>query len=637
MKIRSVLIIILLIVGPGCGSGSDNNADTSANTASSLEATADTVFPVHLSNLNGTGSTTIWIPKGRPVYALLVSGFHQNRNLDMFHFYNFAKCVLEKGGYVHYAWWNNLLAPYMENPLHDDDSVPSTEIVPYHDMWGQYNWFTWWPKPYPDKAIPAEDYQFQADARELLTTIREHNAQAAIILVGHSMGGDAVVRLADNMPADFDIDLLAPIDPVGNRTCMPTDPPSGNFLTHCSGDHHFKRYYAVRNDWWFFPSKRELGTNIKYLYHRWQNEYQPPFDWLSDELFEHHATHVTSIHQGSTNVQFEAITNLRSGEVVPPPDGPNYLGGLDGHGEIVGFRGVYPNFLPEGKFWLAFESWPLALKAPEYWPSLDIERTFDKEEDRANVRNLRVSLLKSWENDPSYLDTYDWGPTNPEYCMVSGDLCTVLQAEVNLQPSADAGPDQIVECSGPDGTPVTLDGSDSFDPNDDLLSFTWTGPFGILTGDVISTEFPQGTHTITLTVDDGRGKTDSDTVTVTVTDSAAPAISLSLSPDILWPPNHKMVDIAASIQVSDTCDDNPVVELVSISSSEADNGLGDGDTSDDIQGASYGTDDRTFSLRSERAGSGTGRVYTINYGAADISGNVTNATAEVTVFHDRGK
>ncbi len=256
---------------------------------------------------------TIEIPNGRPIYALLVSGFHQNKNLDMFHYYNFAKCLLEKGAYVHYAWWNNLLAPYMEEPLHNNGSVPSTEIVPYHDMWGQYNWFTWWPKPYPDKAIPAEDFQFQKDATALLKAIRQHNPDAAIILVGHSMGGDAVVRLADKMPGDFDIDLLAPIDPVGNRTCMPSYSP-GTFLNpnHCSGDNHFKRFYAVRNDWWFFPSKRQFGTNIKYLYHRWQEEYQPPFDWLSKELFAftHPRPHSQSIGEGTTNVQAKVETSL---------------------------------------------------------------------------------------------------------------------------------------------------------------------------------------------------------------------------------------------------------------------------------------------------------------------------------------
>jgi hypothetical protein len=64
--------------------------------------------------------------------------------------------------------------------------------------------------------------------------------------------------------------------------------------------------------------------------------------------------------------------------------------------------------------------------------------------------------------------------------------------------------------------------------------------------------------------------------------------------------------------------------------------MGDGHTSDDVQGASFGTDDREFLLRAERTGRGTGRIYTVTYEATDASGNLTDATAEVTVSHDQG-
>jgi len=48
----------------------------------------------------------------------------------------------------------------------------------------------------------------------------------------------------------------------------------------------------------------------------------------------------------------------------------------------------------------------------------------------------------------------------------------------NLPPTANAGPDQTVECTSPSGANVMLDGSASSDPNGDALTFTWTGSFG---------------------------------------------------------------------------------------------------------------------------------------------------------------
>ena len=85
--------------------------------------------------------------------------------------------------------------------------------------------------------------------------------------------------------------------------------------------------------------------------------------------------------------------------------------------------------------------------------------------------------------------------------------------------------------------------------------------------------------------------------------------------------------------MSDNCDPNPVVRLVSIVSNEPDNGLGDGDTANDIQGVALGTDDRAFQVRSERAGVGSGRIYTITYEAEDASGNKTTKQAVVMIPH----
>jgi uncharacterized repeat protein (TIGR01451 family) len=102
---------------------------------------------------------------------------------------------------------------------------------------------------------------------------------------------------------------------------------------------------------------------------------------------------------------------------------------------------------------------------------------------------------------------------------------------VNRSPVADAGPDQTVALTSPEGTVVTLDGSASHDPDSDHLTFSWSGPFGTQTGATISPTLPAGTHTITLTVDDGRGSTASDSVTVIIGSGADLSITATATPD----------------------------------------------------------------------------------------------------------
>jgi len=113
-----------------------------------------------------------------------------------------------------------------------------------------------------------------------------------------------------------------------------------------------------------------------------------------------------------------------------------------------------------------------------------------------------------------------------------------------------------------------------------------------------------------------------------VCDEIAPAFEdVTVSPDTLWPANHKYVNVNATVTVSDNFDPSPVVELVSITSSEPDNGLGDGDFPNDI----VIVDDFNFKLRAERSGTnGEGRTYTITYRVTDACGNF--AEQSVTVF-----
>jgi len=121
-----------------------------------------------------------------------------------------------------------------------------------------------------------------------------------------------------------------------------------------------------------------------------------------------------------------------------------------------------------------------------------------------------------------------------------------------------------------------------------------------------------------------------------VVDTTPPELTVSVAPSVLWPPNHKFVPIAVTVEVSDACDTSPDIRLVSITSNEQPNGNGSGNTNPDISGAALGTDDRQFELRAERSGNGTGRIYSITYEAEDASGNVTTRTVTVNVPQSQG-
>lgn len=132
----------------------------------------------------------------------------------------------------------------------------------------------------------------------------------------------------------------------------------------------------------------------------------------------------------------------------------------------------------------------------------------------------------------------------------------------------------------------------------------------------------------------GRAFTVADTTPLQILDVSAPTVAVSLTPGELWAPNHKLQVVRATITVTDNCDPNPSVTLVSITSNEPATGaIGQGDKGPDVEGAALGTDDREFMLRGQRetGRENDGRVYTVTYRTTDASGNVTQSVAMVTV------
>ncbi len=288
-------------------------------------------------------------------------------------------------------------------------------------------------------------------------------------------------------------------------------------------------------------------------------------------------------------------------------------------------------------------------------------------------------------------------------------------------PTADAGPDQVVECESPVGTDVQMDGSGSYDPDGDPLTYSWeagggatfsdpsivnpvgnfplgltrvrlvvsdgmfndtdyvdisivdTTPPDITCPDDIVIEcmghcgtlendpqldgfwtgayatdicdfdpdimddvpiglcFPKGSNTVTFTATDPSGNSSNCDAEVIVVDTTPPEITVELSRDVLWPPNHKMATIFATVTVTDVCCPDPTYWLESIESDEPVNDRGDGTTETDWNIIS----NDEFQLRSERRGGGDGRVYTIMYIAEDCDGNRDTCIVYVNVPHDK--
>ncbi len=119
-------------------------------------------------------------------------------------------------------------------------------------------------------------------------------------------------------------------------------------------------------------------------------------------------------------------------------------------------------------------------------------------------------------------------------------------------------------------------------------------------------------------------------VTVNVVDKTPPVMSaLTFSETRLWPPNHQMVNVTVDYTVFDLGDPNPGCVL-SVTSNEPVNGLGDGDQTPDWNVIDW----HHIQLRAERAAKGNGRIYTVLSDCRDRFGNASQKSATVSVPKD---
>lgn len=220
---------------------------------------------------------------------------------------------------------------------------------------------------------------------------------------------------------------------------------------------------------------------------------------------------------------------------------------------------------------------------------------------------------------------------------IRGQLIPIL----NRPPLVSCPPPYTVECGGAATISVNVSDADA-----NALLIVWTVNGVVMQTNLLAAgttvavqavnftaEFPLGTNVVSVAVNDGAAETVSCSTTVTVVDTIPPVItSVKATPSVLWPPNHKMVALAATATVVDVCG-TTTWKITAITSSEPVNSVGDGNTSPDweITGA------HTANLRAERSGVTGPRIYTITVQAEDAAGNLSQPkTVTVTVPHNKG-
>lgn len=144
----------------------------------------------------------------------------------------------------------------------------------------------------------------------------------------------------------------------------------------------------------------------------------------------------------------------------------------------------------------------------------------------------------------------------------------IERIQSNSAPVANAGPDQNVERTDAAGAAVQLDGSASFDPDGDALTYDWTWDSGTASGIEPIVMLPPGPTTVLLTVSDGDASS-TDTVDVLVQDTAAPLVEIiTPQPDtavqgtvtlLLEAFDHSdVVDVSFSVRQADGEDGIPI-------------------------------------------------------------------------------
>jgi hypothetical protein len=340
----------------------------------------------------------------------------------------------------------------------------------------------------------------------------------------------------------------------------------------------------------------------------------------------------------------------------------------------------------------ALQQWPGAINTVVGNELLASLNDFDPESTTTQAYLDYLSgVILGWETAAETARGEDFLPTPPTFAL--DEFAPVIEApadtvftcvdtagvvlEFEVTATDDCDPEPVVVCDPPSGstfkagtTTVTCTATDAsgnesmstFDvtveaddvapeiqcPEDILVTcvetdsamvdFEVTAVDGCDEAPVVVTEpasgsyFPVGTTTVTATATDSFGNESTCTFDVTVEKAEVIVNGATASPSMLWPPNHKMVDITFDVDTENECELELDCTILEVTSNEPINGPGDGNTEPDWMIG----DDGSLKLRAERSGMGNDRVYTVRILCVHAeSGIGDETTVEVVVPHDR--
>ena len=232
---------------------------------------------------------------------------------------------------------------------------------------------------------------------------------------------------------------------------------------------------------------------------------------------------------------------------------------------------------------------------------------------RQNYLDYLTTVLIHWENALENVRGTEFLPDSP-----------VFQPDETPPTITCGAVDTTITCVAGDNIVFEFDAvaTDDCDPAPEV---TCEPPSG--------SAFPIGVTEVTCTAVDSVGNTSTCSFTVTVEAAPPPVIvDVTASPNVLWPPNHKWVDIDISTELENSCELPVSCTIVDVTSNESANGKGDGNTEPDW----VITGDGTVRLRAERSGNGGGRVYTVRVRCENEAGEGSEQTVDVVVPHDQG-